>query len=62
MNSIQEIRYLADYLEGYSDAIQNPGAEKIHRAACWLKKLQCNVCGAGVIGCRGGEKCTSDHK
>ena len=31
-------------------------------SAKWLKKLSNNICAGGIIGCRGGRDCTSDHK
>ena len=61
-NCLEELKVLAAYLEGYSDAMQKPGAEKIQQAARWLRKLEKNICGAGYIGCHGGDKCTTEHK
>lgn len=62
----EEIRDLANYLEGYSSAqkIQGyqDGARKMEGAAIWLHRLSRRICGAGIIGCDGGETCTSSHK
>lgn len=58
-NCISEVDDLAAYLEGFANANRD---EKLYRASQWLRKLRWNVCGAGFIGCHGGEKCTSDHK
>ena len=59
MTPKEEILTLANYLAGYADAQQN---EKMSRAAEWLNNLSNHICVGGFIGCRGGEKCTSDHK
>lgn len=58
-NAVDETRELADYVQGYADAIQST---KMARAAEWLKKTSQHVCGQGYIGCSGGRDCGSDHK
>ena len=58
-NAIDEIKRLASYVEGFAAAQQS---NQLARAAKWLEKLSRDVCGQGYIGCRGGYKCSSDHK
>lgn len=54
------IRELASYLRGYGDAKDN---RKMTSAALWLEELvSFRVCCHGIIGCRAGNDCTSDHK
>lgn len=59
VNATQETHDLALYVEGFAKGAQD---EKLAKAAKWLDKLSRQVCGQGYIGCRGGERCTSDHK
>lgn len=55
-----EILELVSYLQGYGDAEEN---DKLLRAAHWLEQLRSRgVCCGGIVGCRGGNECTSDHK
>lgn len=54
-----EIRSLADYLQGFAAATQNT---KLSQAAEWLYQAANNVCAGGFFGCGGGRECTSDHK
>jgi hypothetical protein len=63
MNKIQEIKELSEYLRGASSVAHNPGnAETLFAASMWLRKLSKHICGHGIIGCNGGENCTSSHK
>ncbi len=55
----QEIADLASYVRGFADANQNT---TLSAAAKWLDELADNVCVGGIVGCRGGANCTSDHK
>ena len=55
----QEIAELASYVAGYADSEKN---DKLRKAAKWLEILSRNICGGGMVGCRGGKACTSDHK
>jgi hypothetical protein len=58
-NAVRETRELAVYLAGLAQGSQDPS---IKRAADWLDKLSRQICAQGYVGCRGGERCTSDHK
>lgn len=61
-----ELYDLARYLEGLADGLAinglSPPASKIGSAAQWIDKLAPMVCGGGIVGCRGGPNCGSDHK
>lgn len=35
---------------------------KIRRIRFWMGKCRSSTCGGGIVGCRGGPNCTSDHK
>ena len=63
---IDEIKELSAFLYGVSVAAKMnndfDGAEKFKQASAWLHCLSLNICGGGVVGCTGGENCTSDHK
>lgn len=58
MRSKQELIKLAEYLKGYSDAIEN---NHIYNASVALNELANYVCSQGFV-CKGGDKCSSDHK
>ena len=66
MSKAEKIKELSDFLDGVSVTTKMhqdfDGAEKFSQAASWLRCLSRNVCGQGVVGCRGGEDCTSSHK
>lgn len=55
----KEIEELAVYLKGFANG---RGDKMLHDAAGWLDKLSDRVCAGGIIGCKGGENCTSSHK
>jgi hypothetical protein len=64
-NSNVEITELALYLEGLAAGLQvhHPDISgQIGTAAQWLHKLSPYVCGQGMVGCKCGPKCGSDHK
>lgn len=54
-----EIRELTAYMDGMADGTDN---YKIARVAYWLDRFADHICAGGIIGCRSGKKCTSDHK
>lgn len=58
-NPREEISNLAEYVQGFADANQNPILSK---AAQWLREAAGAVCAGGFFGCGGGDECTSDHK
>ena len=66
MKKREEIKELSDFLFGFSVAVKMGGdfngAEKLQRASEWLHCLSLNVCSHGVVGCTGGDNCTSSHK
>ena len=37
-------------------------ARTLLESAAWLNRLSQQMCAGGIIGCSGGQKCTSDHK
>lgn len=41
---------------------QTDTARMLIRAAGWLELASNFTCGQGMVGCRGGDQCTSDHK
>lgn len=53
----EEIKALADYVQGFADANQNG---RLAAAANWLKEASENVCDGGYFGCP-NRPCTSDH-
>lgn len=59
----EKVACLAAYLEGMADSakIQGKPCERLEEAAQWLQKLSDNMCGAGVIGCKGGRDCDAAH-
>jgi hypothetical protein len=60
-NEIQKVRYLAGYVKGCAKTTKDIDLEE---AAKFLENLGdgYSMCGAGFIGCDGGEDCDSDHK
>jgi hypothetical protein len=65
---IDEVRGLALRLQAIgqwqADQVQHmtETAKTLLESARWLSILSRRMCGAGIIGCRGGADCTSDHK
>lgn len=59
-----EIRSQADYLLGYVNCLAAAGhpSPVLEAAEHTLRMASWHTCGRGVMGCRGGPKCTSDHK
>ena len=54
-----EVLELSNFLRGYGEA---KSSDEMKVAARWLEKLSDRVCAGGIIGCKGGRECTSDHK
>lgn len=55
----------ASYLEGAGEALEAISPEfskRLLEAARLLEQAGKHMCGQGFFGCRGGDKCTSDHK
>lgn len=56
----RDIERLAAYLQGFGDA---KDSQRMRCAAHWLEELaKARVCSGGIVGCQGGQGCTSDHK
>lgn len=58
-NPVKETHELAVYLAGYAAGAHD---DRLAAASKWLERLSDNICAQGYIGCRGGARCTSDHK
>lgn len=61
----QKMEGLAIYLRGASEALNEtnePFSCKLTEASAFLEEAAMHTCSQGYIGCRGGDKCTSDHK
>ena len=41
---------------------ETPTSKTLLRSAYWLKEAARNTCAGGIVECRGGDECTSDHK
>ena len=41
---------------------EDPVVNTLRESAGWLEEIERKVCGAGFVGCNGGEDCDSDHK
>lgn len=65
-NPVDETKELGAFLSGVAALASLSGdkenAEKFARAGQWLEALSKRVCAGGIIGCRGGRGCSSDHK
>lgn len=68
MSKIEDVKTLAAKLKAIadwqSDTVQQETAtaKTLRDSSLWLDKLSRHMCGQGIVGCRGGEKCDSDHK
>jgi hypothetical protein len=58
-NQHPEIAQLAAYVQGFADSTENA---ELSKASEWLRKLSYHVCVGDMVGCEGGQDCTSDHK
>ena len=50
---------IVNYIKGFADAQEN---EILKDGSDAIDLLIKSVCGQGYIGCKGGDKCSSDHK
>ena len=68
MNAVREVEDLALQLEAVAMAhscvtqSENPYSTLLAKSAKWLRRFSRQMCGAGYIGCTGGQYCNSDHK
>lgn len=59
-----ELKTLVAKLDKMADSfwVSSETRRDLQDAAKWLTQISWNVCGQGYVGCRGGDKCDSDHK